>query len=93
MDENNFEALITFHSVQTPPKEEGCYLVVVRQTPEVTVPETELDSFILDLGGNYYSIAHWDGEEWDEIYYDNIIPSMQERDAFRVYLWADRDFI
>ena len=84
---------IQFHDcAQENPPNEGCFLVVVKQNPEVFYPEDELDDLIVSLGGTYISTAYWDGEEWRDIYIDNIIFSQTETDIFNVLKWASRDY-
>lgn len=87
-----YEVFLKFRDGQSdPPKEAGCYLVMVNEKPKVTLPETELDSLIVTPGGKYYSVAHWNGEEWDEIYLDNVIISVHEDETFQVVMWTDRE--
>ena len=84
---------ITFHyCTEGNPKEEGCYLVVVKQDPEIIYPETELDSQIKIPGSIFYSIAEWDGDEWRYIFYDCNLSSPEETETLHIIMWADRSF-
>ena len=45
---------------------------------------------IYDIGGTLYSIAYWNGCEWQDIYYDNVVYARPETENFYVSMWADR---
>ena len=89
---NDLQNIFHDYAKEDPPHE-GCFLVVVKEDPEVFYPEDELDNLIVSLGGTYYSMAYWDGDEWRDIYIDNIIFSQTETDIVHVLQWASRDYI
>ena len=74
------------------PTDEGCYLVVVKEDPQIIYPESELDSLINIPESIFYSIAEWNGDEWKNIYYDCDLYSFEEKETLHVMMWADRTF-
>lgn len=75
---------------ETTPDSPGMYLVQIHQLEEYIPPVAPEDPFIIDLGGDFISLAHWDGTRWDTIIIDDIISTEDSDPVFLVDAWTDR---
>ncbi|MBO4888572.1 MAG: hypothetical protein J5589_09715 [Firmicutes bacterium] len=93
METKMYEMRIPFHDCsKEQPSSEGCYLVVVKENPKVYLPQLEMDNCVVTSGGVYFSTGHWDGDEWDSLYIDNVFNGVWEDETFQVIMWASRRY-
>ena len=75
---------------ETTPDSPGMYLVQIHQLEEFIPPAIPEDPLIIDLGGDFISLAHWDGTSWDNIIIDDIISTDDADPIFLIDAWANR---
>lgn len=75
---------------ETTPDSPGMYLVQIHQLEECIPPAGPEDMYIIDLGGEFISLAHWDGTRWDNIIIDDFISTDDSDPIFLIDAWASR---